>query len=284
MESTPDRDISDIGIQNSGLLPDEDDQGDSDNSGPGDNLDSLFEDEDEDENSDDDENREEHFQYDQSGASSFQSERLSREEEMLEDSQDEKDTEIVSEKVKSIERALDQSDSSDEYSESSSPSLFRNAPAPRERWSQGHGEEEWPGLQEWMEKHTKIQKTLVPPKEPGSKGSEVTSCVLVRPAREQAVIFSAPFTLATFFQLARMLYPASPPERLSLFVHFQHVKDFDRTGILLDEQIDMENSDSLARLNRDFAPNIIDGEEIYVLRRFVSKPYTMLRHTPNVIP
>ena len=295
MDSNPNYAIPGLNIENDGL-DDEKNQKDATtvedwniDSGSRDNLDSLFEDEDEDPS---DENEDDQFQHGQSIASYDESERPSLEE-ILEDSKDE-DIEIINEEGEPIEGPLDLSrplvKNSDGFSR---PSPFRDLSGPKGASSEDHSEEQWPGLQEWIEKHTKTKRPLAPPlTESGSKGNEATSCVLVRPAREQALVFTAPFTMAKLFHLAHLLYPATPPGNLSVCIHFQHVKDFHRTGttgemslrgILLDEKIDVQNPISLSRWDNGFGSNLIDGEEIFVLKRFVNCPSIVSASSTNIL-
>ena len=295
MDSNPNHAIPGLNVANDGL-DDEKNQRESTNvedwsTDPGsrDNLDSLFEDEDQDPS---DENEDEEFQHGQSRASYDESERPSLEE-ILEDSKDE-EIEIINGEGEPIEGPLDLSNplvkNSDGFSR---PSPFRDLSGLKGASSKDHSEEQWPGLQEWIEKHTKTKRPLAPPStESGSKNNEATSCVLVRPAREQALVFTAPFTMAKFFHLAHLLYPATAPGNLSVYIHFQRVKDFHRAGttgelslrgILLDEQIDVHNPNSLIQWDNDFGPNIIDGEEIYVLKRFVSCPSLVSASSTNVL-
>ena len=282
------------GVENGGS-PDEEDQEESAevadsnmDAGSEKYLDLLFEDEDE----DDDESHIEGNQYDELQVSNIEPKRLNLEE-ILRDIQD-NEIELVNGRGEPIKGVLNLKNPSIIYSdEYFKHSPFRYLSNREETLSEDHMEERWPGLQKWIEKHTRTKKSSAPPIEPGSKRKEATSCFLVRPAREQAVVFTAPFTMARFFQHVRQLYPVSPPGSLNIYVHFQDVEGFDRTGstggasmsfngISLEEQSALQNQEHIEQWAKNFGPNVIDGEEIYIIIEHVSQSCLIYESTADL--
>ena len=118
---------------------------------------------------------------------------------------------------------------------------------------------------------SKDSAVAVLPEEP--VGIPGTYCYLVRPAREAAVLFTAPYTAATFWELAHQLYPLAFSDVLLVLVKLKANGTRPESDVF--ELRETRSTRADAKLETRLR-SIQHGDEVIVVRRFVRYHYAII--------